>query len=107
MKTAKHITTKPRGPQREHTQPANGKSELQHEFSAMQSKGKQIFKSVSNIAKQLDWTDYAKLGVAGAVGIYAFRKRSTIVSLAAPIVMGMLTDGITKAKEFKKEFIHA
>lgn len=106
MKTTKHIVSKPRvhKGQATHTET---RTELQNDLSEMQSKGKQILKSVSNIAKNLDWKDYVKLGVAGAVGLYAFRKRSAIVSLAAPVVMGLVTEGIAKAKDFRQEFAHA
>lgn len=107
MKTTKHITSKPRGPQRVQKEVEGAKSELQQEFSDMQHKGKQIFKSVSNIARNLDWKDYVKLGVAGAVGVYAFRKRNALVSMAAPVVMGLLTEGIAKAKDLRQEFAHA
>jgi hypothetical protein len=106
MKTTKHIVSKPRVHKGQSTQTEN-RTELQQDLSEMQSKGKQILKSVGNIARNLDWKDYVKLGVAGAVGVYAFRKRNAIVSLAAPVVMGMLTEGIAKAKDLRQEFAHA
>lgn len=108
MKTAKHITSKARGPQQRVQKEVNGaKTELQHDIAELQGKGKQLFKSVSNIAKNLDWKDYVKIGAAGAVAVYAFRKRNALVSMAAPVVMGLLTEGIAKAKDLKQEYIHA
>ena len=106
MKTTKHIVSKPRvhKGQSAHTET---RTELQQDLSEMQSKGKQILKSVGNIARNLDWKDYVKLGVAGAVGVYAFRKRNAIVSLAAPVVMGLVTESIAKAKGFRHGLAHA
>ena len=106
MKTTKHIVSKPRHHKSQSAQ-AQVKTELQQDLNEMQSKGKQILKSVGNIARNLGWKDYVKLGVAGAVGIYAFRKRNAIVSLAAPVVMGLVTESIAKAKDLRQEFAHA
>ena len=106
MKTTKHIVSKPRVHKGQSTRPETT-TELQQDLSEMQSKGKQILKSVGNIARNLDWKDYVKLGVAGAVGVYAFRKRNAIVSLAAPVVMGLVTESIAKAKDLRQEFAHA
>lgn len=106
MKTTKHITSKPRHHKSQSAQ-AQVKTELQQEFSDMQDKGKKILKSVGNIAKSLDWKDYLTIGVAGAAAVYAFRKRNAILSMAAPVVVGLVTEGIARARDLRKEFAHA